>query len=226
MTPRPDFALPDMPTNRLAKRATRLCLLLWSLAGAASAFAAASPAGAEPTAGAGAEAGAGARTGADECRDAALTANPAAETLCSDAIARLSYQGGGAASDPEAAASNRQALAAAFNNRAMARIAAGNLTGAGEDLGEAVSLAPDHWAIYLNRGNLRLAENQPQAALSDYARARDLSPAAAAAVVKNSVLAYRALGDLGRATASLEEAESLSLRPAERTAAEPGPQRR
>lgn len=158
----------------------------------------------------------------DECRDAALVANPAAETLCSDAIARLRYQGGAAASDPSAPGANRQALAAAFNNRAMARIAAGNLTGAAEDLGEALSLAPDHWAIYLNRGNLHLAENQPQAALSDYARARELAPAAGEAVLKNSVLAYRALGDLGRASASLLEAESLSLRGAADRPAAPG----
>lgn len=157
---------------------------------------------------------------ADECRDAALTASPAAETLCSDAIARQSYQGAATATEADAAGS-RRALAAAFNNRAMARIVSGNLSGAAEDLGEALSLAPDHWAVYLNRGNLRLAENQPQAALSDYARARSLSPAAAEAVLKNSVLAYRALGDPGRATASLMEAESLSLRSAARTTGEP-----
>ena len=156
----------------------------------------------------------------DECRDAALAANPAAETLCSDAIARLSYQG--AATDPEATGAGRQALAAAFNNRAMVRIASGNLAGAGEDLGEALSLAPDRWAIYLNRGNLHLAEHQPQAALSDYARAQQLAPAAGEAVTRNSVLAYRALGDLGRASASLMEAESLSQRAAVDTAGAPG----
>lgn len=158
---------------------------------------------------------------ADECRDAALTASPTAETFCSDAIARLSYQGAATAADADTSAGPRQALAAAFNNRAMARIASGNLSGAAEDLGEALSLAPDHWAIYLNRGNLHLAESQPQAALADYARARSLSPAAGEAALKNSVLAYRALGDPGRATASLIEAESLSLRGAARTSAEP-----
>ncbi|MGE0621761.1 MAG: hypothetical protein AB7I04_14005 [Pseudomonadales bacterium] len=155
---------------------------------------------------------------ADDCRDAALVANPAAETLCSDAIARQSYRDTAAAPDAAGEGSDRLALAAAYNNRAMARIAAGNLTGAAEDLGEAMSLAPDHWAIYLNRGNLHLAENQPQAALADYARARALAAStgravsADAAVLKNAVLAYRALGDLGRASASLIEAESVSLR--------------
>ncbi len=162
---------------------------------------------------------------ADDCRDAALAVNPAAETLCSDAIARLSYRGG-TPSGTEGADADTLALAAAFNNRAMARIAAGNLTGAAEDLGEAVTLAPDQWAIYLNRGNLHLAENQPQAALADYARADSLSPAARVAVLKNAVLAYRSLGDLGQATASLVEAESLSARSAVRTPAEPGPPRR
>ena len=131
---------------------------------------------------------------ADDCRDAALVANPAAETLCSDAIARHSYREAAAAPDAEGTGPDLLALAAAYNNRAMARIAAGNLTGAAEDLGEAMSLAPDHWAIYLNRGNLHLAENQPQAALADYARARALAAStgkevsADTAVLKNAVV--------------------------------------
>ncbi|HEY5646872.1 MAG TPA: hypothetical protein VIS76_13055 [Pseudomonadales bacterium] len=158
---------------------------------------------------------------ADACRDAALAASPNAETLCSDAIARLSYQGAAAPAELSATAAGQTALAAAYNNRAMARISAGNLAGAADDLGEALTLAGDHWAIYLNRGNLRLAESQPGAALADYARARTLSAASAEAVLKNSVLAYRALGDLDRASNSLIGAEAISGHPGSDTPAAP-----
>ena len=122
----------------------------------------------------------------------------AAERVCSDAIARLSYMA-------EPAEADRSALASAYNNRALARMRSGDLEGAAADLGEALVLKPDSWAIYLNRGNLQLARNEPQAALLDYDRAKQIAPQAGVATARNAVLAYRQLNDLASAEQSLRQ---------------------
>lgn len=140
---------------------------------------------------------------AGACREAVLGRNAGAERVCSDAIARLAYDAG---ADP---AANR-ALAGAHNNRALARIAAKDLTGAAEDIDEALRLTPESWAAYLNRGTLRLAGNEPEAALADYAKAQAMAPAATRHVLRNSVLAYRALGDPAQAASALAALERES----------------
>ena len=122
-----------------------------------------------------------------------------ADRTCSDQIAGLSYL-----VDPTAA--DRQALASAYNNRGIARTRLGNLDGASEDFAAALALAPEAWAIYLNRGNLWLARNEPEAALADYQQVAGLAPEPFAATARNRVLAYRALGDTNGATQSLLEA--------------------
>jgi tetratricopeptide (TPR) repeat protein len=151
---------------------------------------------------------------ATSCRDAALAGNPEAERICSDAIAAMSYEA-------EPTAAERTALAAAHNNRAMARIAAGKLDDAAADLDEAASLSGEHWAIYLNRGNLHLAANEPGPALAAYQRARALAPQDTAAILANSVLAYRAMGELGQAEQALVQSGELTPAPAARRRAEP-----
>lgn len=128
---------------------------------------------------------------AEPCLHAAVSHSGEAERACSDLIAGLRYEGAAAGSDPQAAV----ALASAYNNRALARLDAGNLEGAAADLGEAITLTPSSWAIYLNRGNLQLTSGNPQAALADYERVLELAPDQAAAVSRNSALAWRALGN-------------------------------
>jgi tetratricopeptide (TPR) repeat protein len=103
----------------------------------------------------------------------------------------------------------------------MARIAAGKLDDAAADLDEAASLSGEHWAIYLNRGNLHLAANEPGPALAAYQRARALAPQDTAAILANSVLAYRAMGELGQAEQALVQSGELTPAPAARRRAEP-----
>ena len=121
----------------------------------------------------------------------------AVERTCSDVIAGL-------VNLPDLTPEEHMALVSAYNNRAIARTRSGETDAAAEDFGQALTLAPDSWALYLNRGNLMLARNDPQAALLDYQRARDLHPEAGSAVGRNSALAYRGLGDPLSAQQSLE----------------------
>jgi tetratricopeptide (TPR) repeat protein len=130
------------------------------------------------------------------------------ERACSDVIAML-----GAA--PALEAAERRALTAAYNNRAITRIRVGELELAAEDLGQALLLQPDAWALYLNRGNLRLAQGDYGAALADYQQAAQRSPQAADLARRNAVLAYRGLGDLGAAEAALATLLAREM-PAER----------
>ena len=137
----------------------------------------------------------------DVCFKAVRTAAADAERICSDRLAELRYDG---AVSP----TQRRALAGTLNNRAMARMSGGDLEGAGTDFEEAVSLQPDAWAIYLNRGNFELMRADPAAALEDYGRVARLAPAesdAARAARRNSALAWRALGDLAAAERSLAD---------------------
>lgn len=135
----------------------------------------------------------------DSCLDALKAGSAEADRLCSDRIARLRYEG--------STGRTNTALPAALNNRAMARMKAGDLEGAAADLTEAFELAPGSWAIYLNRANLALMNGDPSAALENLARIRELAPAvpaAAYAADRSSVLAWRMLGNLDAAEAQLD----------------------
>lgn len=126
--------------------------------------------------------------GEANCLEAVLAEAADADRTCSDQIAQLSYTEAVTPAD-------RQVLASAFNNRALARMAVDDLEGAAADLGEAVSLTPGNWAILLNRGNLHLASGNPQAALLDYGRVQAAAPEQAWVVRRNSILAWRAMGN-------------------------------
>jgi tetratricopeptide (TPR) repeat protein len=133
-------------------------------------------------------------TAQDACATAALGGAAEAERVCSDRIAELRYMGD--------TAPDSRAMAGALNNRALARMAGRDLEGAAADLGEAMTLSPNAWALYLNRGNLFLRQRDPGAALNDYGRVAELAPEqsdAALAALRNSALAWRALGNLAAA---------------------------
>jgi len=143
----------------------------------------------------------GITTDPDPCLSAVQEGATEAERHCSDQIAGLRYDG----------ASGRTALPGALNNRAIARMQTGDLEGAAADLTEALELAPDASALYLNRARLALMSGDASAALDDLAQAQALMPpgsAAAMAADRSAVLAWRMLGNLGAAEALL--AESLA----------------
>lgn len=132
----------------------------------------------------------------DACLAAVRERSAEAERSCSDLIAGLRYDG--------AAVSGNPALAGALNNRALARMRAGDLEGAAGDLAEALELAPGAWAIHMNRARLALMNGDAAAALNELGRVRELVPAdsaAAAAAERSSVLAWRLLGNLDAAAA-------------------------
>ncbi len=154
------------------------------------------------------------------CRDAVLAEAPEAERVCSHAIDGLV-----AGADPDPA--TRLALAGAYNNRAVARMAAGDLAGAAGDLQQATELAPENAAFLLNRGNLSLWSGDPQAAITGYAAAGAGSPAIRRAMLRNLVLAYRALGDPLQAEKALlmrlaEPAPAVAVQPNAEPEPEPG----
>jgi len=144
----------------------------------------------------------------DLCLNAVQAGSAEADRICSDLIAGLRYEGstGGA----------NTALPGALNNRAIARMRAGDLEGAAADLTEALGMAPQAWALYLNRARLSLMNGDPAATLDDLGRVTELAPANRAAVVaadRSSVLAWRMLGNLQAAHAQL--AAIQATRPAE-----------
>ena len=139
----------------------------------------------------------------DACLAAVRAGAIDADRTCSDLIAGLRYDG--------AAVSNAPALAAALNNQALARMRTGDLEGAAADLTEALDLAPAAWALYLNRATLALMNGDAGAALNDLGRVKELTPAgsaAAAAADRNSVLAWRMLGNLDAAEVLLAQARA------------------
>ncbi len=136
-------------------------------------------------------------TEADACLSAVRDRAADADRTCSDLIAGLRYDGA-------ATGTGSSALAAALGNRALARMRSGDLEGALADFGEAEALAPDAWAIHLNRATLALRQGDAATALNYLARVRQLVPAGSAADVaaqRNSILAWRMLGDLNAAAA-------------------------
>ena len=165
---------------------------------------------------------------ADPCLSALQAATAEAERLCSDQIAGLRYEG--------TAGRATAALPGALNNRAMARMNAGDIEGAAADLSEALELAPDAWALYLNRARLALMNGDAAAALNDLGRARELAAPDSAvdtAANRTAVLAWRMLGNLGAAetllgqTLAQERASVVGSRksfsPARPTPLEPAP---
>jgi len=143
----------------------------------------------------------------DPCLDGLSASSTARSTpltaarACSDVIATLV---GLIAPSP----ADTTALLSAYNNRAIARLRSGDLEGAAEDLGSAVTLDPGRWSTYLNRGNLHLAQNQPEAALADYARAQQLAPGPLPATLYNAVFAYRRMNDVDSAEQSLRASQN------------------
>jgi tetratricopeptide (TPR) repeat protein len=137
-------------------------------------------------------------------------ADPAADPLslaagverdCSDIIAGLK-----ALLSPTAA--DTVTLVSAYNNRANARQRLGDLEGGAEDFGAALDLDPSNWVLHLNRGTLMLLMKQPTAALADFQEAERLSGGQLPAAAFNATWAYRALGDIPAAEASLKAALS------------------
>ena len=139
----------------------------------------------------------------DLCLDSLSTPGLDPERRCSDTVAELE-------SLLTRTPSDTVALASAYNNRAVGRIRSGDLEGAAIDLGRAMTLEPSNWATYLNRGNLMLSQGQHQAALLDYQRAAGFPGAPQEVLSRNASLAFRALGDLNSAQASLAPGARLS----------------
>jgi regulator of sirC expression with transglutaminase-like and TPR domain len=83
--------------------------------------------------------------------------------------------------------------AAAWNNRAVARVRLGDLNGAIRDYNRAVELAPDDAEISFNRGNALVAAGQYREAILDYDRAITLMPTYARAIF-NRGTAYSLAG--------------------------------
>lgn len=163
---------------------------------------------------------------ADACFAAVQAESADAERLCSDRLAGLRYDGA-------TSTTQQQALASTLNNRAMARMAIGDLDGAATDFEEALALRPDAWAIHLNHGNFLLRRRDPGAALEAYGRVAELAPTdseAVRAARTNSVLAWRALGNTAAAQQALMQAGSAAgtaprLSSENPTPAVPAPQR-
>ncbi len=146
----------------------------------------------------------------DPCLLAVRAGAADADRVCSDWIAGLRYEGSTGRSNT--------ALPGALNNRATARMQAGDLEGAAADLTEALEMAPTAWALYLNRANLSLMNGDAAAALNDLGRVRELVPDASAAALaakraadRNSVLAWRMLGNLDAARTQLATVQAQEL---------------
>lgn len=72
--------------------------------------------------------------------------------------------------------------AAAWNNRAVARVRLGDLNGAVRDYNRAIELAPTDAELYFNRGNGLVAAGHYPEAIVDYDRAIQLAPSYARAI--------------------------------------------
>jgi tetratricopeptide (TPR) repeat protein len=107
----------------------------------------------------------------------------------------------------EAIAANPHS-AAAWNNRAAARLRAGDVNNAIADYNRALELAPYDAELYYNRGNALVAAGQYQDAIADYTRALERTPSYAKAAF-NRGTAYALLGQ--RAVAQAEWARAVSL---------------
>jgi len=107
--------------------------------------------------------------------------------------------------------------AAAWNNRAAARLRMGEVNNAIADYNKAIELAPNDAEIYYNRGNGLVAAGQYKEAIADYTRAMSLSPNYAKAVY-NRGTAYAMLGQ--RDAAQADWSRAIALEPRHRGAHE------
>jgi tetratricopeptide (TPR) repeat protein len=98
--------------------------------------------------------------------------------------------------------------ALAFNNRALARKAKGDLEGAIKDYSEAIRLKPDDGLAFYNRGLARYAKADYEGAIKDYSEAIRLKPDSAFAF-NNRGVARKAKGDLEGAIKDYSEAIRL-----------------
>src|SRR5438105_5722987 len=102
--------------------------------------------------------------------------------------------------------------AAAWNNRAAARLRMGEVNSAVADYNKAIELAPNDAEIYYNRGNGLVAASQYKEAIADYTRAISLSPNYAKAIY-NRGTAYAMLGQRDAAQADWSRAIALEPDP-------------
>lgn len=102
--------------------------------------------------------------------------------------------------------------AAAWNNRAAARLRMGEVNNAIADYNKAIELAPNDAEIYYNRGNGLVAAGQYKEAIADYTRAMSLSPNYAKAIY-NRGTAYAMLGQRDAAQADWSRAIALEPDP-------------
>ena len=111
----------------------------------------------------------------------------------------------------EAIAKNPRS-AAAWNNRAAARLRMGEVNGAIADYNKAIELAPNDAEIYYNRGNGLVAAGQYQDAIADYTRAISLSPNYAKAIYNRGTV-YAMLGQPAAGQADWSRAIALEPDP-------------
>ena len=102
--------------------------------------------------------------------------------------------------------------AAAWNNRAAARLRMGEVNNAIADYNKAIELAPNDAEIHYNRGNGLVAAAQYKEAIADYTRAISLSPNYAKAIY-NRGTAYAMLGQRDAAQADWSGAIALEPDP-------------
>jgi tetratricopeptide (TPR) repeat protein len=107
--------------------------------------------------------------------------------------------------------------AAAWNNRAVARVRLGDLDDALRDYNRAIELAPNDPELYFNRANALVAAGQYQAAIMDYDRAIQLSPTYARAIF-NRGTAHALAGSAEAARGDWQAAIALEPDPYARAA--------
>ena len=98
--------------------------------------------------------------------------------------------------------------AAAWNNRAVARVRLGDLNGAVRDYNRAIELSPTDGEIYFNRGNALVAAGQYREAIVDFDRAVYLVPSYARATF-NRGTAYALAGQADAARRDWQAAVEL-----------------
>jgi hypothetical protein len=102
--------------------------------------------------------------------------------------------------------------AAAWNNRAAARLRSGEVNRAIADYNTALELAPRDAEIYYNRANALVAAGQYQDAIADYTRAVEIDPNFSKAIF-NRGTAYAMLGQRDAAQADWSSAISVEPDP-------------
>jgi tetratricopeptide (TPR) repeat protein len=107
--------------------------------------------------------------------------------------------------------------AAAWNNRAVARVRLGDLDGAMRDYNRAVTLETGDPELYFNRGNALVAAGQYSHAIMDYDRAIELNPTYSRALF-NRGAAYALAGQPEPARRDWQAAVALEADPYTRSA--------